>query len=290
MPDVTRPTPNITPLTLGAWWCMEPSALAGLRVQLASAPSITLEAKKEIEAAAATGIPVKLVESVAVIPVAGPLTKRYSLVSFLFGGSSYLGIKAAIQASLADKRVKFILLLVDSLGGEVGGMGDVGDLIASAKTQKPIVVQIDDMAASAAYYIASQGTEVWAGPRSELGSIGVYAVVYEQAKKEGVRPVMVRSGDLKGIGARGVPITKEQEAEVEARVERLADDFIEAVARGRNMTEDEARELATGALWPAAEAHKKGLIDGIRTLEATIETLVERERAKARGRSRSRIL
>lgn len=293
MPETQKPPPDVAPFEFGDWWCMLPSALERVRARLAEPLAFTAEARNELEAAARKGIPVHLAESVAVIPVVGPLTKRYSMLTYLFGGSSYLAIKAAINAALADKRVTSILLKVDSAGGEVGGMVDLGDFIASARTQKPIIVHIDDIAASAAYYVASPATEIWAGRTAEVGSIGVYAVLYdtsEMAKKEGVRPVMVRYGDLKGIGEAGVPITKAQEAEVSKFVNRLGEEFVSAVARGRNMTDEEVRSLATGAMWPADEALSLGLIDGVRSFEATLGVMVERERSRARGRGRARTL
>lgn len=107
---------------------------------------------------------------------------------------------------------------------------------------------------------------------AQIGSIGVYSVILDDSKaseKAGLRYHVVRSGIYKGTGA-GEKITPDELVPYQEVVDDLAGMFASDVARGRTMTQDQARELATGRTWTAPKAKALGLLDGIESLEAAI--------------------
>ena len=203
---------------------------------------------------------------IAVIQIRGTLTKYGSEY-----GPSTIELAWLIQAAANDPSVEKIVLWCDSGGGEVAGTIEAADAVAAAARRKPVIGLAEDMTASGAYLILSQCTKVYATNRLTLvGSIGVLQVAMdtsELAKRAGVKMIRVRSGDLKGIGIPGIEITEQEMAYLRKLVMFLANEFVLAVSRGRKIPPDQVRDMATGAVWPAAEAKRLGLIDGIKTLD-----------------------
>src|SRR5690606_31422373 len=113
--------------------------------------------------------------AVAVIPVHGVLAPKMDLLTEFSGGTSYVGLQSALEAAIADDDVKAVVLDIDSPGGAVPGAQELGEAIRSLRGgDKPIIAQVNHLAASAAYWIASQADEVVVSPSGRAGSIGVY--------------------------------------------------------------------------------------------------------------------
>ncbi|HEX5500148.1 MAG TPA: S49 family peptidase, partial [Thermomicrobiales bacterium] len=173
---------------------------------------------------------------VAVIHLTGPLMKY---VSSLSGGSSTAIARRQLRNAVNDDAVASILLRIDSPGGTVSGTADLGDDVARAAKLKPTVAYIEDLGASAAYWIASQARQVFAGRTAIVGSIGAYTVLEDssaKAEQAGVKIRVVRAGEMKGQGVEGTEITPELLAEVQGLIDALNEHFLRAVAAGRKMT------------------------------------------------------
>jgi signal peptide peptidase SppA len=220
-------------------------------------------------------------DGVAVIPLEGTLLKHRSSL----GGTSLVETRRAIRAALDDPKVSSVLIHVDSPGGTVAGTGDLADEVYRARTRKPVTAYIEDLGASAAYWIASQAERVWINPTGLAGSIGVFAVVedtsgaYEQLH---VQVHVLRSGEFKGAGTEGAPVTAAHLAEFQRQVDGLASAFLAAVARGRGRELTAVAHLGDGRLHLAQESLALGLVDQVGTLDAAIDEL--RQRAQARQR------
>jgi signal peptide peptidase SppA len=212
-------------------------------------------------------------DGTAVIELCGPLMKH---TSSLTEGSSTVEARRQIRAAVADPDVSSILLLIDSPGGTAAGTQELADDVAWAKSQKPTFAHIDDLGASAAYWIASQADKVFANETALVGSIGTFIVVYdmsEWAANEGIKVHVVRAGKFKGMGVAGTEVTDEQLEELQRIVDALNSHFIKAVARGRGFDSKTAKELADGRIHPASEAKQKKLIDGVQSLDKTLAQL-----------------
>jgi len=147
-----------------------------------------------------------------------------------------------------------------------------------------VTAYIEDLGASAAYFVASQAGRIVANQAAEVGSIGTYGVVMDSsgmAAREGIKVHVVKAGRYKGMGVPGTEITSEQLVEMQRVVDAANALFIAAVARGRPMSADRVAELADGRVHIAAEALKLNLIDGIQTFDAALESL----RNTGKGRS-----
>jgi len=216
------------------------------------------------------GYPINMFGDVAVISIVGAIGK----IAGLYTPASSKTTQSLIQGAVKDDAVKKIILRIDSPGGSVDGLAELGDTIHEAKQHKNIIAYVDGMAASAGYYIASQADKIYAGRADIVGSIGTILVLYdysEMFEKAGIKPIVVATGDHKGAGIPGAEITDEHKAEFQKMVNFYFDDFLNAVSRGRNMGMPAVKDLADGRVFNAPEAKKLGLIDGIQTLQQTIE-------------------
>lgn len=279
-PDLAMPMlPRITDY-LGAW-CVEPTrfetlfrgitladftAHAAAIRQAAPAPSRPAVRYTEL-------VPAANGKQVAVVKMAGTLMKGESS----FGGASTVQLRREVRAAAADESVSGILLAIDSPGGTSAGTSDLAADVKAATRKKPVWAHIDDLGASAAYYVASQADLVYANSSDALvGSIGTMMMVYDASgafEKEGIKPMLFRTGPLKGAGSMGTAVSEEQSAYFQKIIDGLQEGFDAAVKSGRGMTAKELDAARTGAVFLASEAKQLRLIDGIRPFSKTLAEL-----------------
>ncbi len=248
-------------------WAMEPAALQAFMDALASLPATAALPAIDV-AAPRRGL--KVHNGTAVIAVSGVLLKTFPAWLRLWGivGTGYDEIRAQLDEAMASKSVKAIELHVASPGGVVDGLADTADAIRAARQTKPVTAVVEDLAASAAYWLASQAQEIEANRTAEIGSIGVYTVYVDRSKadkKRGRKIIVIRSGEHKGMGVDGV--TDEQVNAVQEIVDALNTQFVNAVAEGRGLPSERIRALATGRLWLADAAREYKLIDVVTRME-----------------------
>jgi len=218
---------------------------------------------------------------IAVIPITGTMTKYGSSLS---SAGSTVAIRRAVLNAMRDDKVKAIALLIDSPGGTVAGTRDLAAQVAEASKQKPTVAYIEDLGASAAYWVASQAREIYANPTAMVGSIGTFAVIQDAsgaAAQLGIKVHVIRAGEFKGAGTAGTEITREQLDQWQQIVDDLNEHFIRGVSDGRRLTLLRTRQLADGRAHIAATASHLGLIDGVKSFDETLNQLLPIRRSKS---------
>jgi signal peptide peptidase SppA len=238
----------------------------------------TLRAESRAAAADAAGRPLyrTTADGIARIDVSGPLTKYPTSFQALLGGTSMLRTREALRTAARDPEVVGILVVIDSPGGTVHGTADLAEAIRQADTRKPVYTYAEDFAASAALWLLSQGRKAFANAGAEVGSIGAYLVVEDTSglyAKHDVKVHVVRSAAFKGAGVDGAPITEDQLAEWQRRLNDMADVFVSQVATGRRMDKSAVEALHTGQVWVADKARAHGLIDDVVSLEEATRRL-----------------
>lgn len=236
------------------------------------------------------GLPIRVSNGVAVIPVMGPMIRRAGPIARIFGITGTDSVRLAVETAIADEDINNILLRVDSPGGSVSGLDQLGDVLNGA--EKPVIAQVEGLAASAAYYVASQANRIMVGRGDLVGSIGTRIMLYDFSKmfeNEGIEPVPIDTGEFKSAGALGTEITERQREDFQRIVDFYFDDFVSVVARGRGMTEDAVREVGDGRMFTPREAIDSGLVDGISTLERTLFELRGSGRKTQTARARMRL-
>lgn len=248
-------------------WAMEDSRMRGLLNRVMNTDPVQHRADysecdtSEIDA----GVDA---DGIATLHIEGTMTKYGS--SFSEAGSTKRA-ERAIRLWRDDPKVRGLLMVIDSPGGTVAGTGDLADEIAKFSAVKPVVSYIEDMGASAAYWVGSQANEVYANATALVGSIGVFVSLVdssERAASLGYKIHVVKSAPGKGAGEDGTEIDEETLGEIQRIVDASHVLFVNAVARGRGVDAASVdKNWADGRCHPASEAESLGLIDGITTLE-----------------------
>ena len=217
-------------------------------------------------------------DGVAVIPISGVIAKHARLVNGASSprGTSIEQLAAQLREAMEDERVGAILLHIESPGGSVAGLADFADAVYEAGGTKPVVTFAEDLAASAAYWIGSQATEFLANQTADVGSIGVYTVCLDDSREEKARGrdyQIIRSGQHKGVGSLGIPITEENLRQIQTNIDSFFEVFTAAVLRGRagKISAEQLAPIADGRLFVGNEAVEAGLVDGITTLAGAME-------------------
>lgn len=255
---------NITALW-GGLWAMAPKQLEQFAHAVHSIDSTDPVAGSMVESGFGEVL-YEVADGRAYIPITGVIMKSVPAAIRWLGmpATSTLEASAAIEAAERDHDVKEIVFVIDSPGGTVAGVQALADQIKNAS--KPTAAAVSDMAASAAYWLASQTDHIEANATAQIGSIGVYSVMVDSSQayeNAGIRVHVVRSGSHKGSGVEGSPITAEDISEEQRMIDQLSHMFAATVARGRGLTAAQVAELATGQVWLAADALKFGLIDSV---------------------------
>lgn len=201
-------------------------------------------------------------DGTAHIPIVGGLTPAVSPCGSLAGEAEteYGFIQSAVNAAEADPRVARARFDIDSPGGDVHGLDETAQAIASMT--KPTESYVGSMAASAAYFLASQTDRiVAASPMSQIGSIGILMRVKED-KGDGVKDWrFVSSGAPK---KRPDLSTDEGRAVIQERVDAMHDVFVRRVSEGRGVSEDSVRsDFGQGGILLAEKACEVGMIDAV---------------------------
>jgi ClpP class serine protease len=214
-------------------------------------------------------------DGTAVVPVFGPIFPRANMVNNSAGGTSLDAVMADLRVAQGSSAVERILMLFDSPGGVVSGLGEAATAIATSP--KPITGFVTGMAASAAYWLASRTAELVLEPAAQVGSIGVVASV---SRQEGPDAAGRRAYEIVSSGAprkRPDPTSEDGRASVQEEIDAIEDVFVAAVAEGRNRNADYVRKnFGQGAMVPGARAVSVGMADRIATLEATLNGLARR--------------
>lgn len=226
-------------------------------------------------------------EGVAHVRVDGPLAQR-AWSCWMFGGDGYDAIESRVRAALDDPRSRSLVIEYDSPGGEVAGCGVCAEAIRSAADAagKPVVSYVDELAASAAYWLASAADKIVTPASGMVGSIGVIATrVEESSSAESGRKVhLITSGARKADGHPTVPMSEEELAATQAKINALADVFASAVAERRGMTLAQVRGLEAD-VFIGADAVAKGLADRVGNLSSAVAYARELATTKRRQKT-----
>lgn len=221
----------------------------------------------------------------------GPMSKTGFLGFFEPEGANTTQIRMEIRDAVHDRDVETIVLVIDSPGGAIAGTQELANEVKQAAMVKPVIAQIVDMGASAAFWVASQATMIFANEPALVGSIGTFAVIEDfsgMMEEMKVKIHVVSSGGIKGVGVDGSPVTDEFLDDILENVMGLNEFFLNALAEGRKMPRERVNELADGRVHLAVKAQALGLLDGVQSLDETIMGIVS-QRSSGRARERATI-
>lgn len=209
-------------------------------------------------------------ERIAVIFASGDIVSGSS-------GSETVGsdsVARELKKARDDNSIKAIVLRVDSPGGSSIASGVISNAVEAAKRKKPVVVSMGDLGASGGYYISANASRIVAEPSTITGSIGIFAgkpVMKGFYDWLGISPQYVTKGKNAGLLREDVPFTTEERARFQALIQAGYDDFLNAVAKGRNRSVADIDAIGQGRVWTGAQARERGLVDEFGGLERAIQ-------------------
>ena len=173
-----------------------------------------------------------------------------------------------------DDWIKAIVLRIDSPGGVALTSDIILRSLKLAKTKKPVVVSMGNVAASGGYYIASGADKIYADPLSITGSIGVFASlpnISGFSKKIGLNSEQVSTHKNSMGYSIYEPLQPGFIKSTKESIKKVYESFKLKVSEGRNLTLDEVELIAQGRVWSGKQALNIGLIDSLGDLNAAIE-------------------
>ena len=213
--------------------------------------------------------------SVAVIPIYGMIMHRGGMDISGPSSTSTEGLLVQLRAAVNDPNVKAIVLDVDSPGGDVDGVDELASEIYQARKQKKISAVSNCLCASAAYYLASQASDLAVSPSSLTGSIGVYTMHEDDSKyldELGVKLTLIKFGENKAEGNNIEPLSDSALAHLQEMVDTFGNQFEKAVARGRGVKQDVVHnKFGQGRVFDAKTAVKLGMADRVATLDGVLQ-------------------
>lgn len=281
-----------------AAWALQPEVLAALKtivrnrmlgvrltddeIEVAIGAPVS---QRKAEAAARRGNAVRRHGAVGLMSLYGIVAPRASMVNNLSGpsGTGLDAFSKQFRALLDDPEVTSIVIDVNSPGGSADMVPETAALIRAGRDRKPVYAVANTDIGSAAYWLASQASEVSATPSGFVGSIGVYVAhqdISAMQEMEGVKTTLISAGKYKTEFNPFEALGEEARASVQEMVDGYYDWFVNDVARGRVVDAKTVRSgFGEGRMVSAKAALAEGMIDRIETLEQTVERAMNGGRA-----------
>lgn len=208
----------------------------------------------------------RVVDGIAEIPVPGVILKGATAWEKGMGAVAVEDVMTDLREAAANDEVDGIFLDVDSPGGTVGGVPELGELVADVSRIKPVRAFTDGMMCSAAYWMSAGATDIVASRSADVGSIGVYLPWIDESEAFAMDGLTVEvltneGADLKGMGFPGTSLTDAQREELQASVNETADEFHDHVMRSREIVDP--ADTFRGQSFTAKNARFRGLIDSV---------------------------
>lgn len=186
-------------------------------------------------------------------------------------------IAGALLDASADEDVAAIIFRVSSPGGSVVASDQILAALRTAQERgKRVVVSMGEVAASGGYYVSAYADEIIAAPSTITGSIGVVGgkliigPAFDHYLSTNTETITVGSPLVEMFtGER--PFNQAERAAFSGFIDRAYEDFLELVADGRDMTPEQAREVARGRVWTGQQALERGLVDRLGGFSLAIE-------------------
>ncbi len=181
----------------------------------------------------------------------------------------------ALRKARNDKKIKAVVLRINSPGGSALASDVMWREIQLTKKEKPVIASMSDVAASGGYYMAMGCDKIVAHPTTITGSIGVFGLMFNAQNmfknKLGITFDGVKTGAYSDIGNGTRPFTEGEKQIIQSEVNKIYETFTTKAAAGRKMPVETLKSLAGGRVWSGTEAKANGLVDELGGLDKAIE-------------------
>ena len=229
--------------------------------------------------------------SIVLITASGTMIRRGS--NPIAGSSPMRGdeISGILRKALTDKKVKAVVLRVDTPGGEAVAGEMIGREIQRLRAAgKPVVVSMGGVAASGGYWIAAPADRIIAQPTTITGSIGVVSaqpVTGQLKRRLGIKTEVISTARHATMRSVNRPPTESEQERMDAGLDDVYRRFVDLVATGRKMSHEEVHEHARGRAWTGIDAKEIGLVDELGGLPVALR--VAKELAGIQDKKRKKV-
>lgn len=189
-------------------------------------------------------------------------------------------LSEALRQARTDKKVKAIVMRVNSPGGSAVASEVIRREVELAAKEKPFIVSMGNYAASGGYWISSSSDYIFADPTTLTGSIGVFGTVPNlegfMTDKIGLSFDVVKTNENSDFGSIVKPMTPYQLKMMQKHVTNTYDDFITLVSTERGLSKTFVDSIAQGRVWSGADAIEIGLVDELGGIEKAIAYAAEK--------------
>lgn len=227
---------------------------------------------------------------VAVVVAAGEISSGDQPAGKIGGEST----SALLREAREDKKVKAVVLRVDSPGGEVFASEQIRrEVVALQAAGKPVVVSMGDLAASGGYWISMNADRIYADASTISGSIGIFGLIPNFTRaldKIGVHTDGVGTTRIAGAFDPTKPLDPELGNVIQAVINKGYADFTGRVAAARRKSVEQIDQVARGRVWSGQQALERGLVDQLGGLKDAIADAAARAKLGEPGKYRVRYL
>lgn len=189
-------------------------------------------------------------------------------------------LSEALRQARTDKKVKAIVMRVNSPGGSAVASEVIRREVELAAKEKPFIVSMGNYAASGGYWISSSSDYIFADPTTLTGSIGVFGTVPNlegfMTDKIGLSFDVVKTNENSDFGSIVKPMTPYQLKMMQKHVTNTYDDFITLVSTERGLSKTFVDSIAQGRVWSGADAIEIGLVDELGGIEKAVSYAAEK--------------
>ncbi|MBR0685148.1 S49 family peptidase [Bradyrhizobium manausense] len=220
-------------------------------------------------------LPARFRPGTAVVPVVR-LSGVIGAVTPLRPGMTLAGLARVLERAFSVRNAKAVALVINSPGGSPVQSRQIYLRIKQLAAEKklPVLVFVEDVAASGGYMIACAGDEIFCDPSSILGSIGVVGGSFgfqEAIKRLGIERRLYTAGAHKAMLDPFLPENPDDVAKLKALQREIHQIFIALVKESRGTRLKGADDtLFTGEYWAGETSITLGLADGIGDLRSTL--------------------
>ncbi len=222
-------------------------------------------------------------EAIGVLTVAGEIVDGKGPAGTAAGTT----IAEAMLKGLKDKKLKALVVRVDSPGGSALASEEIRNAVLTAKAQGlPVVVSMGSLAASGGYWVSTPGDVIFAEPNTITGSIGIFGLL--PTFENSLAKIGVTSDGEKTTPLSGQPditggTTPELDRLLQASIEHGYMQFLSRVAASRKMTVQRVDEIGQGRVWDGGTARQLGLVDRFGGLNDALAEAAKRAKLPADG-------
>lgn len=220
-------------------------------------------------------LPARFRPGAAVVPVVR-LSGVIGAVTPLRPGMTLAGVARILERAFSYRNAKAVALVINSPGGSPVQSRQIYLRIKQLAAEKklPVLVFVEDVAASGGYMIACAGDEIICDPSSILGSIGVVGGTFgfqEAIKRLGIERRLYTAGAHKAMLDPFLPENPDDVAKLKAIQREIHDIFISLVKESRGARlKGSDDSLFTGEYWAGESSIALGLADSIGDLRSTL--------------------